>query len=103
MPPFTPSPPASFGAASSSTAHAVPSDPSEISATAQALLQTHYGRLHPSSTSPDSQRSTLAKLESAARNIDRMTVTTVAQLNAWDVLRNRTLLISKDGLNKLIG
>ena len=39
----------------------------------------------------------------AARNIDRMTVTTVSQLNAWDVLRNRTLLISKDGLNKLIG
>lgn len=39
----------------------------------------------------------------AARNIDRMTVTTVSQLNAWDVLRTRTLLITKDGLNKLIG
>jgi large subunit ribosomal protein L4 len=39
----------------------------------------------------------------AARNIDRTTVTTVSQLNAWDILRNRTLLITKDGLNKLIG
>ena len=39
----------------------------------------------------------------AARNIDRMTVTTVSQLNAWDVLRSRTLLITKDGLNQLIG
>jgi large subunit ribosomal protein L4 len=39
----------------------------------------------------------------AARNIDRTTVSTVSQLNAWDILRNRTLLITKDGLNKLIG
>ena len=39
----------------------------------------------------------------AARNIDRMTISTVAQLNAWDILQNRTLLITKDGLNKLIG
>ncbi len=39
----------------------------------------------------------------AARNIDRTTVSTVSQLNAWDILRNRTLVITKDGLNKLIG
>jgi len=39
----------------------------------------------------------------AARNIDRMTVSTVAQLNAWDLLRNRTLLITKDGLAKITG
>ena len=39
----------------------------------------------------------------AARNIDRMSISTVAQLNAWDILQNRTLLITKDGLNKLIG
>ena len=39
----------------------------------------------------------------AARNIDRTTVSTVAQLNAWDILRNRALVITKDGLNKLIG
>lgn len=39
----------------------------------------------------------------AARNINKMTVTTVSQLNAWDILRTRTLLITKDGLNKLIG
>ncbi|RYZ61069.1 MAG: 50S ribosomal protein L4, partial [Proteobacteria bacterium] len=31
----------------------------------------------------------------AARNIDRTTVTTVSQLNAWDILRTRTLLITK--------
>ncbi|MFT3786573.1 MAG: 50S ribosomal protein L4 [Tepidisphaeraceae bacterium] len=42
-------------------------------------------------------------LYKAARNIDRTTVTTVAQLNAWDVLRRKTLLITKDGLQKLIG
>lgn len=39
----------------------------------------------------------------AARNIDRTTVSTVSQLNAWDILQNRTLLITKDGLTKLIG
>jgi large subunit ribosomal protein L4 len=44
-----------------------------------------------------------ADLYKAARNIDRTEVTTVAQLNAWDVLRKKTLLITKDGLQKLIG
>ena len=39
----------------------------------------------------------------AARNIHRTTVSPVNQLNAWDILRNRTLLITKDGLNTLIG
>lgn len=39
----------------------------------------------------------------AARNIDRMTVSTVSQINAWDILKNRTLLITKDGLNQIIG
>jgi large subunit ribosomal protein L4 len=39
----------------------------------------------------------------AARNLDRMTISTVSQINAWDILRNRTLLITKDGLTKLIG
>jgi large subunit ribosomal protein L4 len=39
----------------------------------------------------------------AARNIDRMTVTTAAQLNAWDILRNRTVLMTKEGFTKLIG
>jgi large subunit ribosomal protein L4 len=43
-----------------------------------------------------------ADLYKAARNIDRTEVTTVAQLNAWDVLRKKTLLITKDGLQKLI-
>jgi large subunit ribosomal protein L4 len=39
----------------------------------------------------------------AARNIDRMTVTTAAQLNAWDILKNRTVLMTKDGFSKLVG
>jgi large subunit ribosomal protein L4 len=41
-------------------------------------------------------------IERSARNIDRTTLTTVKQLNAWDVLRNRTLLMTKDGLNDLL-
>ena len=41
-------------------------------------------------------------IEKSARNIDRTTLTTVAQLNAWDVLRNRTLLMTKDGLEALL-
>lgn len=43
------------------------------------------------------------ELYRAARNLDRMTVSTVAQLNAWDILKNRTLLITKEGLTKLVG
>ena len=38
----------------------------------------------------------------SARNIERCTVTTVRQLNAWDILQNRMLLVSKDGLEKLL-
>lgn len=38
----------------------------------------------------------------SARNIDRTTLTTVQQLNVWDILRNRTLLITKDGFQSLI-
>ena len=41
-------------------------------------------------------------LEKSARNIDRTTLTTVAQLNAWDILRNRTLLVTKDGLEQIL-
>jgi large subunit ribosomal protein L4 len=40
--------------------------------------------------------------EKSARNIDRTTLTTVAQLNAWDLLRNRTLLLTKDGLEQIL-
>ena len=54
----------------------LPSDPSDISATAQALLQAHYGRLEQGSdstaTSLSTQKSELAKLEQATRNIDRI-------------------------------
>ena len=38
----------------------------------------------------------------SARNIDRTTLTTVSQLNAWEVLRNRTLLMTKAGLEQLL-
>ncbi len=41
-------------------------------------------------------------VERSARNIDRTTLTTVKQLNAWDILRNRTLLMTKDGLETLL-
>jgi len=41
-------------------------------------------------------------LERSARNLDRTTLTTVAQLNAWDILRNRTLLLTKAGLEQLL-
>jgi large subunit ribosomal protein L4 len=41
-------------------------------------------------------------LEKSARNIDRTTLTTVEQLNAWDILRNRTLLLTRDGLEKIL-
>ena len=41
-------------------------------------------------------------LERSARNIDRTTLTTVDQLNAWDILRNRTLLLTRDGLEKIL-
>lgn len=41
-------------------------------------------------------------VERAARNLDRTTLTTVAQLNAWDIMRNRTLLLTKDGLEQIL-
>lgn len=41
-------------------------------------------------------------LEKSARNINRTTLTTVSQLNAWDIMRNRTLLLTKDGLQQIL-
>ena len=41
-------------------------------------------------------------LERSARNLGRTTLTTVSQLNAWDILRNRTLLMTKEGLQELL-
>ncbi len=41
-------------------------------------------------------------LERSARNIDRTTLTTVQQLNAWDILKNRTLVMTKAGLEALL-
>ena len=40
--------------------------------------------------------------EKSARNIDRTTLTTVDQLNAWDILRNRKVLMTRDGLEKIL-
>ena len=42
-------------------------------------------------------------LERSARNIDRTTLTTVDQLNAWDILRNRTLVVTRAGMEKILG
>ncbi len=42
------------------------------------------------------------QVERAARNIDRTTLTTVQQLNAWDILRNRTLLTTRQGLEQIL-
>lgn len=54
-------------------------------------------------------RSCLVAVESAddaavksARNIDRTEVTLVSQLNAWDILRKRTLLMTKQGLQQIL-
>ena len=41
-------------------------------------------------------------LEKSARNIHRTTMTTVSQLNAWEILRSRTLLMTKAGLEQLL-
>jgi len=42
------------------------------------------------------------QVEKSARNIDRTTLTTVSQLNAWDIMRNRTLLMTKEGLQQIL-
>jgi large subunit ribosomal protein L4 len=41
-------------------------------------------------------------LEKSARNIDRTTLTTVAKLNAWDILKHRTLLLTREGVQQLL-
>lgn len=38
----------------------------------------------------------------AARNIPATTLTTVDQLNAWDVLQNKTLLVTRAGLEQIL-
>ncbi len=42
-------------------------------------------------------------LEKSARNIDRTKLTTVSQLNAFDILQNRTLLMTRAGFQQLVG
>jgi large subunit ribosomal protein L4 len=41
-------------------------------------------------------------IEKSARNIDRTKLTTVAKLNAWDILKHRTLLITKAGIQQFL-
>jgi large subunit ribosomal protein L4 len=41
-------------------------------------------------------------VQRSARNLDRTTLTTVSQLNAWEILKNRTLLVTKSGLEKIL-
>ena len=41
-------------------------------------------------------------VERAARNLDRTRLTTVSQLNAWDIMNNRTLLLTRDGLEQIL-
>jgi large subunit ribosomal protein L4 len=41
-------------------------------------------------------------LERSARNLDRVTMTSVAQLNAWDIMKNRTLLVTRDGFEQIL-
>jgi large subunit ribosomal protein L4 len=41
-------------------------------------------------------------LEKSARNLNRTTLTTIAQLNVWDILRNKTLLVTKAGLEQIL-
>ncbi len=41
-------------------------------------------------------------LEKSARNIHRTTLTTISQLNAWDIMRSRTLLVTKAGLEQIL-
>jgi large subunit ribosomal protein L4 len=41
-------------------------------------------------------------LEKSARNLDRTKLTTVAKLNAGDILQHRTLLLTRSGLEQLL-
>jgi large subunit ribosomal protein L4 len=41
-------------------------------------------------------------VERCSRNIQQVTLTTAAQLNAWDILQNRTLLLTKAGLEQIL-
>ncbi len=43
-----------------------------------------------------------AGIERAARNIERATLTTVPQLNAWDLLQTRMLVTTKAGLEAIL-
>ena len=42
-----------------------------------------------------------AMVERSARNIQKTQMTTVAQLNAWDILNKKTLLTTKAGIEAI--
>jgi large subunit ribosomal protein L4 len=41
-------------------------------------------------------------IERSARNLDRTQMTTVAEMSAWDIMRKKTLLVTKAGLEQLL-
>ena len=41
-------------------------------------------------------------LQKSARNIDRTRLTSIEQLNVWDIIRNRTLLMTKGSFEKVL-
>jgi large subunit ribosomal protein L4 len=43
-----------------------------------------------------------ALIERSARNIEKIGLTTVAQLNAWDIMQKRTLLTTRKGLEQIL-
>ena len=45
---------------------------------------------------------TNAAIVRSARNLDRTKLTTVDQLNAWDIMNTRTLLMTKAGFEKML-
>jgi large subunit ribosomal protein L4 len=42
-------------------------------------------------------------VEKSARNLESARLTTISQLNAWDILNNRVLLMTRAGLEQLLG
>ena len=43
-----------------------------------------------------------ALVERSARNLQKTQMTTVAQLNAWDILNKKTLLTTKAGIEQIL-
>ena len=50
----------------------------------------------------DDHKDANADLVRAGRNLARTTFTSVAQMNAWDILRTRAIVLTKAGLDQLV-